>query len=179
MRESIAKTTETKSPDGHATVRWLSNNFFLDVSTKIAEFWRKCRWTVRRQSIQRSRGRLPTVKQLFFDVSEANWQKFWKKNLLNSQATVVGGHATVGRLSYDFFRRSKQFEKILKKVAERSRRNVVGGHTTGGWLLNNLFRRFSKNERNLEWRSLKRSGESRSEVTRPSADCQTTFISMF
>ena len=39
---------------------------------------------------------------------------------LNGHATVVGGHATVGRLS-TFFGRFKQLEIFLKKVAERSR----------------------------------------------------------
>ena len=34
---------------------------------------------------------------------------------------MVGGHATVGRLSNNVFGRFKQLGKILKKVAERSR----------------------------------------------------------
>ena len=46
--------------------------------------------------------------------------KFSKKSL-NGHATVVGGHATVGRLSYNVFWRFKQLGKILKKVTERSR----------------------------------------------------------
>ena len=68
---------------------------------------------------RRSRDRRPTVKQRFFDVS-SNSEKFWKKSL-NGHATLVGDHATVGRLSNNVFRRFKQFGKILKKVAEWSR----------------------------------------------------------
>ena len=67
--------------------------------------------------------------------------KYFEKKSLNGHATVVGGHATVGRLSNNVFRRFKRFEKILKKVAERSRDSV--------------------------------------EVTRPLADCQTTFFGRF
>ena len=67
-----------------------------------------------RDSRRRSRYRRPTVKQLFFDAS-SNSGKFWKKSI---NTTVVGGHATVGRLSNNFFRRFKQFGKISKKVAE-------------------------------------------------------------
>ena len=47
------------------------------------------------------RDRRPTVKQRFLDVS-SNLGKFWKKSL-NGHATVVGGHATVGRLSNNVF----------------------------------------------------------------------------
>ena len=72
-----------------------------------------------RDSGRRSRDRRPTVKQRFLDVS-SDLGKFWKKSL-NGHATMVGGHATVGRLSNNVFGRFKRFGKILKKVAERSR----------------------------------------------------------
>ena len=82
-----------------------------------------------RESGRRSRDRRPTVKQRFWTF-QAIWKKildvssnlgnFFKKSL-NGHATVVGGHATVGRLSSNVFGRFKQFGKILKKVAERSR----------------------------------------------------------
>ena len=72
-----------------------------------------------RDSGRRSRDRRPTVKQSFLDVS-SNLKFFWKKSL-NGHATVVGGHATVGRLSNNVFVRFKQFEIFLKKVTEWSR----------------------------------------------------------
>ena len=53
------------------------------------------------ESGRRSRDHRPTVKQRFLDVS-SNLGKFWKKSL-NGHATVVGGHATVGRLSKNVF----------------------------------------------------------------------------
>ena len=54
-----------------------------------------------RDSGRRSRDRRPTVEQRFLDVS-SNLKFFWKKSL-NGHATVVGGHATVGRLSNNDF----------------------------------------------------------------------------
>ena len=50
---------------------------------------------------------------------QPKWQNL--KKSLKGHATVVGGHATVGRLSNNFFRSFKQIRKILKRVAERSR----------------------------------------------------------
>ena len=55
----------------------------------------------------------------FFDVS-TKMAKFKKKSL-NGQATVVGGHATVGRLSNNLFSTFKANREKMKKVAERSR----------------------------------------------------------
>ena len=54
-----------------------------------------------RDSGRRSRDRRPTVKQRFLDVW-SNLENFLKKSL-NGHATVVGGHATVGRLSNNVF----------------------------------------------------------------------------
>ena len=92
------------------------------------------------ESGRRSRDQRPTVKQRFLDVS-SNLGKFWKKSL-NGHATVVGGHATVGRLSNNVF---WTFQAIWENF-EKSRWTV-----TRQWL----------------------------EVTRPSADCQTTFFGRF
>ena len=72
-----------------------------------------------RYSGRKSRDRRTTVKQGFLDVS-SKWENFWKKSL-NGHATVVEGHATVGRLSNNVFRRFKQMGNFLKKVTERSR----------------------------------------------------------
>ena len=68
-------------------------NQFGKILTKVTER--------SRDSGRRSRDRRPTVKQRFFDVS-SNLGKFRKKSL-NGHATVVRGHATVGRLSNNVF----------------------------------------------------------------------------
>ena len=72
-----------------------------------------------RDSGRRSRDLRPTVKQRFFDVF-IHLEKFWKMSL-NGHATVVGGHATVGWLSNNVYRRFNQFGNTSKKVTERSR----------------------------------------------------------
>ena len=72
-----------------------------------------------RDSGRRSRDRWPTVKQRFFRRFK-QFRKILKKSL-NGHATVVGGHATVGRLSNNVFSTFQAIRKILKKVAERSR----------------------------------------------------------
>ena len=119
----------------HATVGRLSNNIFSTFQA-IRNFFEKSRWTVTRQQPTR---RL-TVTQRFLDVS-SSLGKFWKKSL-NGHATVVGGHATVGRLSNNVF---CTFQAI-RNFFEKSRWTVT-----------------------RQW----------SEVTRPSADCQTTFFWRF
>ena len=50
-----------------------------------------------RDSRRRSSDRRPTVKQPVFHVSSK--PEIFSKRSLNGQAIVVGGHATVGRLS--------------------------------------------------------------------------------
>ena len=159
---------------GHATIGRLSNNDFSTFQA-IRIFFEKSRWTVTwqwsevrrlsadcqttifrrfkqleiflkkiaersRDSGRRSRDRRPTVKQRFLDVS-SDLGKFWKKSL-NGHATVVGGHATVGRLSNNVF-----------------------------WTFQAIWENFEKSRWTVtrQW----------SEVTRPSADCQTTFFGRF
>ena len=123
-----------------------------------------------------SRERWPTVKQRFFDVS-SNSENSWKMSL-NSHATVVGGHATVGRMSNNVFSTfqtiRENFEKSCWMVTKQSRE----GHATVGWLSNNVFSTFQTIHTNF--------GKSRwtvtrqwSEVTRPLADCQTTLFRRF
>ena len=145
-----------------------------------------------------------------FSTFQAIRRNFEKKSP-NGHATVVGGHTTVGRLSNNvfstfqgsrkifqksrwtltrqwsevtrpstdcrtsFFRRFKQFGKILKKVADRSRDS---GHATVGRLSNNVFSTFQTNRRNFE-KSCWTVTRQWSEVTRLSADCQTTFFRRF
>ena len=77
------------------TVGRLSNNFFRrfkqigKILKKVAERPGDSR--------RRSSDRRPTVKQPVFYVSSK--PEIFSKRSLNGQATVVGGHATVGRLS--------------------------------------------------------------------------------
>ena len=98
----ILKKVAERSRDsgwGHATVGRLSNNVFGRFK-QLGKFLKKV--TERsRDSSRRSRDRRPTVKQRFLDVS-SDLRKVWKKSL-NGHATVVGGHATVGRLSNNDF----------------------------------------------------------------------------
>ena len=91
---------------------------FFDVSSHLQNFWKKSAERSR-NSGRRSGDRRLTVKQRFFDVSN-NSEKFWKKSL-NGHATVVGEHATVGRLWNDVFSTFQTIQKNCEKVAERSR----------------------------------------------------------
>ena len=193
---------------GHATVVWLSNKKFLTFQAirKIFEksHWRsrgsgrrsRDRWmTVKqrfktfrairknfekshwrsRESGRRSRDRCMTVKQGIFDVS-SNSENFRKKTL-----KVTRQWSEVTRPLDDcqttFFRRCKQFGKILKKVTE-GHATVVGGHATVVWLSNNVFLTFQAIRKTFE-KSLWTVTRQWSEVTRPLADCQTTFSRRF
>ena len=102
---------------GQATVGRLPINVFSTFQA-IRKFFEKSRWTVTEQWSEVTR---PSAdcQTTFLDVS-SNLGKFWKKSL-NGHPTVVGGHATVGRLSNNVFGRFMQLEFFLKKVAERSR----------------------------------------------------------
>ena len=91
-----------------------------------------------RDSGRRSRDRRPTVKQRFLDVSSDLGKFFWKKSL-NGHATVVGGHATVGRLSNNVFWTFQAIRKNFEKKSLNGHATVVGGHATVGRLSNNVF----------------------------------------
>ena len=132
---------------------------------KVAEWWRDSR--------RRSRDRRLTVEQFYFDFS-AKIAKCWE-NSLNGHATVVGGHATVGRLSNHciskFSGNRKNFEKGRWTVT-RQPSEVMRPSADCQTI---LFRRFSKNVKILkkvvEW-----SRDSRWTVTRPSTDCQALSV---
>ena len=191
---------------GHATVGQLSNNVFGrfkrygDFLKKVAE--------LSRDSGRRSRDRRPTVKQRFLDVS-SDLRKFWKKSL-NGHATVVGGHATVGRLSNNvfwtfqaiwenfeksrwtvtrqwlrsrdrrptvkqrFFGRFKQLGNFLKKVIERSRDSSRRSRERRptvkqrSWTFEAIWKNFEKSRWTVR--------RQYSVVTRPSGNCQITFL---
>ena len=195
---------------GHATVGRLSNNVFWTFQA-IWENFEKSRWTVTRQLSEVTRPSADCQKTFFGRFMQL--EIFWKKSL-NGHATVVGGHATVGRLSNNVFSTFQAiWENFLKKVAERSRDSgrrsrdrrptvkqrfldvssdlgkfwkkslnghatVVGGHATVGWLSNNVFWTFQAIRKKFE-KSRWTVTRQWSEVTRPSADCQTTFFGRF
>ena len=103
--------------------------------------------------------------------------KFWNKSL-NDQASVVVGHATVGRLSNNVL---STFQAIWKKMWKKSlngHATVVGGPATVGRLSNNIFSTFQAIRKNFE-KSRWTVTRQWSEVTRPSDDCQKTFICRF
>ena len=157
---------------GHATVDWLSNNVFWTFQA-IWENFEKSRWTVTRQWL-RSRDRRPTVKQRF-------WMFQAIRMFFSSHWTVTRQWSEVTRLSADcqttFFRRSKQLEIFSKKVAERSRdsgRRSRDRRPT-------VKRRFLGVSSDLGkfWKKSLNGHATVVEVTRPSADCQTTFFGRF
>ena len=125
--KSFAKTTGTNSPDGHATIQPKWRNI------------KNGRWTVRQQWLVVTRPSADCRTTFFRRFKQ--FGKLLKKKSLNGHATVVGGHATVGWLSNNVFRRLKQFRNFLKKVTE-GHATVVGGHATVGWLSNNAFLTF-------------------------------------
>ena len=116
-----------------------------------------------------------TFKQLFSEVS-SNWKNVWKKSL-NGHATVVGGHATVGRLSNNVFPTFQAIWENFEKIAE-GHATVVGGNATIGRLSNNVFPTFQA-IRNVFEKSRWTVTRQWSEVTRPSADCQSTLFWRF
>ena len=160
---------------GHATVDRLSNNVFWTFQA-IWENFERSRWTVTRQWSEVTCDRRLTVKQRFLDVS-SNLGKFWKKSL-NGHATVVGSHSTVGRLSNNVLWDLSSNYKFFWKKSLNGHATVVGGHATVGRLSNNIFYTFQTIWENFEkshWTVTRQwSG-----VTRPSADCQTTFFGRF
>ena len=160
---------------GHATVGRLSNNVFLTFQA-IWEIFLKKVAERSRDSGRRSRDRRPTVKQRFLDVS-SNLGKFWKKSL-NGHATVVEVTRPSADCQTTIFGRFKQFGKFFWKKSLNGHATVVGGHATVGRLSNNVFWTFQAIWENFE-KSRWTVTRQWSEVTRPSADCQTTFFGRF
>ena len=96
---------------GHANVSRLSNNVFWTFRA-IRKIFEKSHWTVTRQWSEVTR---PSAdcQATFLDVS-SYWKFFWKKSLDN-QTTVVGGYATVGRLSNNVFWTFQAIRKFFVK----------------------------------------------------------------
>ena len=117
-------------------VGWLSNNLFrrFNLNDQILKIVAERS----RDSRRRSRDRRPTVEQHSIHVSSKS-NNFSKKSL-NGDETVVG-HATVGWLSKNLFRRCSKKGDILKKVAERS---LDSRRRSRDRLSNKNFRRFKQ-----------------------------------
>ena len=160
-----------------------------------------------RDSGRRSRDRRPTVKQRFLDVP-IDLGKFWKKSL-NGHVTVVEVTPPSADYQTTFFGRFKRFGKILKKVAERSRNSGRRSrdHRTTFFRrfkqLEKILKKVAERSRDSSRRSRDRRPTVKqrfwmfqairkffqishwtvtrqwSEVTRLSADCQTTIFSTF
>ena len=173
----ILKKVAERSRDsgwGHATVGRLFKQRFLDVSSDLGKFWKKSlngHATV--VEVTRPSADCQTT---FFWTFQAIWENFEK-----SRWTVTRQWSEVTRPSADcqttFFRRFKRFGKSLKKVAERSR-DSGWGHATVGRLSNNVFWTFSSDLGKF-WKKSLNGHATVVEVTRPSADCQTTFFGRF
>ena len=75
-----------------------------------------------------------TVKRLF-SVFQTNFQRLWRnmeRKPLKSHTTVVGGQATVGRLSNNVFSTFQAIRNFFEKVADRSRDS--GRRSRDRWL---------------------------------------------
>ena len=118
-----------------------------------------------------------------FEKSKKVFKQFQTilENFEKSHWTVTRQWSEVTRPSADcqttFFGRFKQLEKFWKKSLNGHAR-VVEGHATVGWLSNNVFSTFQAIWENFE-KSRWTVTRQWSEVTRPSADCQTTFFRQF
>ena len=141
----------------------------------IRKVFEKSHWTVSRQWSDVTRPSADCQSRFFRRFKQMKIF-FWKKSL-NGHATVVGGHATVGRLSNNVFWTFQAIWKNFEKFAERSR-DSGWGHATVGRLSNNIFWTFQAIWGNLE-KSRWTVTRQWSEVTRPSADCRTTFFWRF
>ena len=155
-----------------------SSDFSLDVSNKattMAKILEKSRWKVTRQLSEVTR---PSADcQTTFFGRFKPFGNFFEK----SRWTVTRQWSEVTRPSADcqttFFGRFKQLGKILKKVAERSRdsgrrsRDRRPTVKQRFWTFQAIRKFFEKSRWTVtrQW----------SEVTRPSADCQTTFFGRF
>ena len=120
-----------------------------------------------------------TVKRLFTGF-QTNFQRLWRnmeRKPLKSHATVVGGQATVGRLSINVFSTFQAIRNFFEKAAERSRDSGRRSRD----------RRPTVKQRFLDvssdlgkfWKKSLNGHATVVEVTRPSADCQTTFFGRF
>ena len=163
----------------------------------IAYYWNDCTmmWELKTpglgmatsMQLQRSR-----VKQRDIHLRGSMWSRTKKKPREQSSRTVtwqsadfqtkfvrlsnqVGGDATVAWLSNILFSEVLGNWKNFWKKSLNGHATVVGGHATVDRLSNNVFSTFQA-IRNFFEKSHWTVTRQWSEVTRPSADCQTTFF---
>ena len=159
---------------GHATVDWLSNNVFWTFQA-IWENFEKSRWTVTREWLEVTRPSADcqtTFFRLFKQI-----EHFLKKVAERSRDSGRRSGDCRPTVNQRFFDVSSNLGKFWKKSLN-GHATVVGGHATVGWLSNNLFWTFQAIWENFE-KSRWTVTRQWSEVTRPSADCQTTFFGRF
>ena len=176
IRKDFEKIAERSRDSGRRSRdRWPSVKQRFWTFQAIMKPYEKNHWTVTRQWPEVT---WPSAdcQTTFLDVS-SNQEKFWKKSL-NGHATVVGGHATVGRLSNNVFGRFKQsgncFEKshwtVTRQWSEVTRPSAD---------CQTMFLDVSKQLRKFFVKNCWTVTRQWSEVTRPSADCQATFFGRF
>ena len=121
---------------------------------------------------RRSRDRRLTVKQRFLDVL-SNLGKFWKKSL-NGHATVVGGHATFGRLSNNDFLTFQAIRNFFEKsrwTVTRQWSEIMRPSADCQTTFFGRFKRFGK--------ILKKVAERSRDSGRRSRDCRPTVKQRF
>ena len=176
--EKVAeRVTRQWDRESHATVEpTVRTTFFETFQSDLGEILRKRRWERDHATVSwESRDRRPTVNTtVYLDVS-----KRFDENFEKSRWTVtrqwLRSRDRRPICQTTFFRRFKRFGKILKKVAERSRDSGWGHATVGRLSRHTFFGRFIAIWENC-WKKSLNGHASWIEVTRPSADCQTTFF---
>ena len=162
--------SEVRPGDRRPTVK----QRFLYVSSNLEKFWKKslngCRTVV---------GGHANVVRLSNNV-------FWtfqaiRENFEKNRWTVTRQWSEVTRPSADCQTTYSDVSSDLGKFWKKSlngHATVVGGHATVGWLSNKVFWTFRAIWENFE-KSRWTVTRQWSEITRPSADCQTTFFERF
>ena len=159
---------------GDATVGRLSNNCFPRYQA-IGRIFEKSRWTVTRQWSEVTR--LSADCQTTFFGRSNRFVKILKKVAERSRDSGRRSRDRRPTVKQRFLDVPIDLGKFWKKVAERSR-DSGWGHATVGRLSNNVFWTFQAIWENFE-KSRRTVTRQWSEVTRPSADCQTTFFGRF
>ena len=171
-----------KSLNGHATVVEVTRpsadcqTTFFGRFKRFGTIFEKSRWTVTRQWSEVTR---PSADcQTTFFGRFKRFGKYFEK----SRWTITRQWSEVTRPSADcqttFFGRFKRFGNFFWKKSLNGHATVVGGHATVGRLWNNVFWTFQAIWGNFE-KSRWTVTATVVEVTRPSADCQTTIFRRF
>ena len=160
--------------EGHATVGRLSNYVFSTFQA-FRKHFEKSHWTVTRQWSEVTR-RSADCQTTFFGRFKQSG-KILKKVAERSRDSGRRTRDRLPTVKQRFFGRFKQLGEILKKVVERSRdsgRRSRDRRPTANYVFRTfqaIRKNFGKSRWTVTWQL--------SEVTRPSADCQTTFFRRF